>query len=304
MRLNGAYALFGGQAVTLASLEFNGGELEANNGTLTVNALADPATITLTNCCDLTLPNTTQPVSIVADDGLGLLGNTSDLNLIAQRQAEVVLGTTTTVPAGRTLEIDGGRATVGWDGTGAKTLTIAGTLRLRVGVAAVIQVDEANSEGELHKTLHTRMARSNGLAKVGGGWTAKEADCHRWLRHTTWSSARDQLLWMCSVGGVPQAGDSFTYSEKVVYPAYRAPQMAGVPTVTQLVARVVSVESDLPKLQIFRSGAVDDGVTEPTATAIVTLTGAVEMTGMDLLDPGIHEWTCVLTHLNLLTLSG
>ncbi len=217
-------------------------------------------------------PATTRPLDISADSGLTqIAGAVTNMDMEVRGHAEVLLGPDCTVPAGKSLVISGQRPLVGWDGTGTATLTVAGTLEFRVGMMLTTGIDTSTTLPKGTGQMFT------GADIIGVNFQAILADFE------ALSSSTNNRLWLSDVTGLPLAGESYKFG--TIQP--NADKIDLALQVGAIASRGVA------PLQRFRSGAVGDGLTEPTVTATVTLAAgsSVVISGLDLLLPGTYDLT-------------
>ena len=243
--LDGNFVRFGTLTASIAALTSKGGILDVTSGKLTVGAITDAAAIRVRESGQIVIPATTQPLDIAADSGLTqIAGVVADLDLEVRGHAEVLLGPDCTVPAGKSLVISGQRPLVGWDGTGNAILTVAGTLEFRAGM--MLTVSSAGSKQAYAVT---------GNDVVGTDFRATLAD------YEEQAAGTNHRLWLCDVTGLPVVGE----------PSVLGFSQPAETRVDEKVTVVAIASRGVAPLQRFRSGAVDDGLTEPTVNATVVL---------------------------------
>ena len=269
--LDGHSPLFGTLDSDIASLTSGGGTLDVTSGRLTLGGLGDALDATVRLSGQLWLGATTHPATIRANGGrVNLTGSVSNLALEARGNAEVLLGPDATVPAGKALVLSGQRVMAGWDGTGSATLTVAGTLEFRAGIAIATA---GPAWGQHRLELGRRIKTATAEATI--------AD------YENRGSDATNRTWLTDLTGTPQPGETFVYGVAVLVDNkvnQDADQIATVGSV---------LSAGIPMLQRFRSGAIGDGLTEPTVTASLVLAAGsqVVITRQDLLAPGSYDLT-------------
>lgn len=271
--LDGHDVLFGTLDRSIVGLRSRGGTLDVTSGRLFAGGLVDAADITVRDAGQLVLGAATQPVAVRASGGrVHLTGAVSSLALEARGNAEVLLGPDARVPAGRALVIGGERTLVGWDGTGTATLTVAGTLEFRVGIT--LRVGGTGFK-QRYVELGRRIEAANFAATIGAYEELAE-------------KGNTNKLVLTDVTGLPVIGDSFVCGAEMTTEAGTdGPDADLVGTVTSIFSRGLS------PLQVFRSGAIGDGLTAPTVTASVVLAAGsiIAIDRRDLLTPGTYDLT-------------
>lgn len=270
--LSGNFVRFGLTNASIAAMESNGAFLDASSGKLTVGTLLDAFDLQIRQSGQVWIGTAAQPLAVNAISGrLALTGEVANLDLRAGGQTQVLLGPDCTVPAGRSLVLSGQRARVGWDGTGTATLDIAGTLEFRRGVR--VSVDPASMVPIRYVYKHI----GNMVTGSISGFTARVSAVER----TTVRGTRYNI-WLDDVTGTPVVGDVITVAPK------RNGDGTDDPTTLTLTA--VGTFGIVP-LQRFRSGAVGDGLAEPTVTATLTLAPTARIVVPAGLPAGSHDLT-------------
>lgn len=195
---------FGNHMAHVASLTFSGGALAVVSGELTVDALSDAADVTVRNCGQLFVGTVAEGAVFTADGGLLVFSGAAtghDLT-VAGDQTEVLLGVNHTISAGQTLDLRSPRSFVGWDGAGAATLNMNGTLKMTVGMS--IQVS----------AIDIRMMPGSEVF----GQTSGFRGVVDWVEETAGGAG---LIHLREIVGMPVAGEAWTatpvYAPKVVY---------------------------------------------------------------------------------------
>ena len=161
--------------------------------------------------------------------------------LEARGNAEVLLGSQATIPAGKALVVSGQRCLAGWDGTGSAVLTVAGTLEFRAGIMLTVG-----------NTAWVQRFVKPGTRVETPGFAATIADYEERSDKTT------NRMWLSDLTGLPQPGESFVFGMS-------SDVGDGIDVEIPLSATVTAVASrGMPMLQRFRSGAIGDGTAEPT----------------------------------------
>lgn len=270
--LAGNVVRFGTLTADIASLTFNGGNLDVTSGLLKMGTIIDEAKISVGYSGQLSVGGSTQPLRIDATCGRTVMtGTVTQLDMAADAKAQVLLGPNVTVPVGKKLALGGPRVRVGWDGTGTRTLTVAGTLEFTAGIVATI-----NDALYKHRTVHP----GSPLLASDSGLTAMLSDFEEWSKSTS-------RLHLYRLSALPQVGEKLTVgSVDEVHDSADYPILSIV-NVTGILSR------SLPQLSVFRSGMIGDGMIDPTATASLILAAGsiVVITGRDLLLPGIYDLT-------------
>lgn len=272
--LDGHAVMFGTLDRNIAGLTSKGGALDVTSGKLAVGAVTDALTAAVRNSGQLWLGATAQPVSLRATGGrVNLTGAVTALDLEARGNAEVLLGSNATIPAGKALVIGGQRALVGWDGTGSAVLTVHGTLEFRAGIMLTVG-NTAWSQRYIRPG--TRIETANFAGTI--------AD---YEERGAGSGGTINRLFLSDLTGTPQPGESFVYgmASEIGDTVDRDNPLSG--TVTAIATR------GTPMLQRFRSGALGSGMTEPTVTASLVLAARskVVIGRPDLLAPGTYDLT-------------
>ncbi|TBN38659.1 hypothetical protein EYE42_12255 [Paracoccus subflavus] len=269
--LDGHSPLFGTLDCDIASLTSGGGTLDVTSGRLALGGLGDGLDATVRLSGQLWLGATSQPVTIRANGGrLALTGTVSNLALEARGNAEVLLGPDATVPAGKALVVSGQRVMAGWDGTGTATLTVAGMLEFRAGIAvATAGADWSQQVMDMGRRIQTATAQ------------ATIADYENRGSNTL------NRTWLTDLTGTPQAGETFVYGIGLTANNTTNLDVEKIATVGAILS------AGIPMLRVFRSGAIGDGLAEPTVTVSVVLaTGSQVVIGRaDLLAPGTYDLT-------------
>lgn len=268
--LDGHDVLFGTLDRGIAAMASKGGSLDVTSGRLTVGAITDPAAVTVRNSGQFWCGATSQPIAIKAGGGrVNLTGAVSRLDLEARGRAEVLLGSSATVPAGQKLLVSGQRTLAGWDGTGSATLTVAGTLEFRAGITLAVS-------GTMQKQRIMRYGRrlqNASFAATLGDYEER--------------SATGNHMVLTDLTGMPVVGETFEFGiiEQIDDSNDRLDQQLA--TVTAILSR------GIPRLQRFRSGTIGDGTVEPTVAASVVLArgSSVAISGREYLTPGSHDLT-------------
>lgn len=256
--LDGHFVRFGTVNAEIAALKSKGGRLDVTSGRLDIGGLSDAADMIVRMAGQVRLMGATQPLSVEAVSGrVALLGAVSDLDLYAGGHAQALLGPDCTVPAGRSLIISGQLARVGWDGTGTASLTIAGTLEFRRGIEITVNPGSTGRNRYVYKHIGKRVTGSV------SGFTGRVAG----LDPTT-ARGTAYRIWLEDVTGTPQVGDVFEVAP--------SRQELGVDASMTLTIAAVGTAGIAP-LQRFRSGAVGNGLVEPTVAATTTLTATAQI---------------------------
>lgn len=255
--LGGQPVSFGALTTTVSSLACSGGQIKISSGKLTAEALGDAANVRVQNSGQFWVNPGKEPLAASAVGGrLNITGEAEALDLYAGGNAEVLLGPDCTVPAGKSLIVDGGLAKVGWDGTGAAALSIAGTLEFRAGLF----VNTYNSS--IHQFLP-------GAAVTGqtSGATARAGEFDQFSYYSKGVSR----LWLYDVQGEFVDGEQIHYHTHVKYP-----EGGGEAILTEYMDTLTSTPlRQLATIQPFRSGIHDTA--EPTVAASVTLAAGSEV---------------------------
>lgn len=275
--LDGWFVRFGRLTAQISGMVSKGGKLDVTSGKLTVGTTTDAADIAVRLSGALDLGATTQPVRITTDSGLTrMTGAVSNLDLIARGHSQVLLGPDATVPAGKKLIVSGQRPMVGWDGTGSATLTVAGTLEFRAGCLLTMPRTLALRQYEIF----------TGTQVSGPTFDALIADFH------SRGDADINRLWLCDVEGLPAAGQEINLGRI-------SRSSDGYERFEDFISTILAVTSwGISPLQRFRSGAIGDGLTEPTVNVSLVLAAGMNVTvpgrerltagaSIDLTGPGI-----------------
>ena len=269
--LDGHDVLFGTLDTGIAALKSRKGALDVTSGKLAVGALTDALTATVRNSGQLWLGATSQEVSVKASGGrIRLDGAASRLALEARGNAEVLLGSQATIPAGKALVVSGQRCLAGWDGTGSAVLTVAGTLEFRAGIMLTVG-----------NTAWVQRFVKPGTRVETPGFAATIADYEERSDKTT------NRMWLSDLTGLPQPGESFVFGMSSDVGDAIDVEIPLSATVTAVASR------GMPMLQRFRSGAIGDGTAEPTVAASLVLAAGstVVIQGRDYLTAGTHDLT-------------
>ena len=276
--LDGNPVRFGGLTTDVASIRFDGGEIDVTSGRLTIGSVQDAASVKVRNSGQIFIGASTAPIAAIARNGrLSLTGTVADLDLVAGGKAQVLLGPDCTVPAGKKLAVHGMLAKVGWDGTGTANLRIEGALEFTPGTR--ITVPGARTE---------RLYEGVTVTGQTSGFTATAS------YYDKFATGGNNVLWLDNVQGTPQVGEDIHYGTIIDEgDGYRSdPSQV---TITDMITILEAIEEvSMPKIAPFRSGM--HGLAEPTVTASLTLASGstvfVDTTGLasgtyDLTGPGV-----------------
>ncbi|MGN7870032.1 hypothetical protein ACTJI6_14240, partial [Paracoccus sp. 22332] len=265
--LDGHFVRFGTVNASVAALALGGGVLEMTSGRLDVGTITDAGTILTRLAGQIWIGGAAQPLSAEVVSGrLALTGAAADLDLVA-RGGQVLLGPDCTA---RSLIIDGLRPQVGWDGTGAAALAVAGRLEFKRGI-------EITSESGMERIRYVYAHVGKAVTGSVSGFTARIAGVER-----THDRGGNYRIWLSDVVGTPQAGETFTV----------APRREANGTDTPTVVTIATVgASGIAPLQRFRSGAIGTGLVEPTVAATLTLAATAQIVLPTGLPAGTHDLT-------------
>lgn len=255
--LDGNPVRFGGLTTDVASIRFDGGEIDVTSGRLTVGTVQDAASVKVRNSGQIFIGASTAPIAATARNGrLNLTGTVADLDLVAGGKAQVLLGPDCTVPAGKKLAVQGMLAKVGWDGTGTANLRIEGALEFTPGMRL-----------KIHNGSNRYLREGVSVVGLTSGFTARTSDHERFVQYT----AGQNLLWLDNVVGTPAIGEDIHYFTKVDHKTNN-----GGIEVTDYTSKIATIEEvSMPKIAPFRSGIY--GLTEPTVLPTVTLSGPLHL---------------------------
>lgn len=270
--LAGNRVLFGTVEANIAALKSGGGMLDVTSGKLTIGTLTDAASLILRVAGQAWIGGSIHPLSVMSTSGrLALTGETADLDLHAGGHAQALLGPDCTVPAGRSLILSGQQVRVGWDGTGTATLDIAGKLEFRRGI--MVSANPGNPELIRHVYRHIGKTVTGSVSGFTGRVAAVERTTVRGIKFD---------IWLDEVVGTPVAGDVFNV----------APTWAADGNDTPNPVTIVTVgATGVAPLQRIRSGAVGDGLVEPTVTATVNLAPTAQIVVPAGLPAGTYDLT-------------
>ncbi len=265
MNLKGRFVRFGSEDHVVANMISEGGRADVTGGLLAPATIGDAADVAVRRSGYFRLGSAPHPLRITADSGfVHLMGTVAALDLIARGHAEVILGPNANIPAGKKLLLSGERVMVGWDGTGTATLTVAGTLEFRAGMRVNV------AGGFLNRFMRT------GNAVIGPDFTATLAD------YEEMSSGTNNRMHLCDVTGTPTVGALTQFGFRDIH--------NNTEDRVEILSKNIEAigSAGLPQLQIFRSGFIGDGLTEPTVTASVALQAgsAIVVSGTHLLPSG------------------
>ena len=268
--LDGHYARFGTVNADIAGLWSRGGSLDVSSGRLDIGSLMDAAKITTRYSGQVWIDGPSQPLRLELFGGRAVLGGpAANLDIVAGGSSQVLFGSNATIPAGKSLILRGMRTRTGWDGTGTATLTVAGSLEFRAGAEITLASSFAVR----------RVYQWVGKTVVGSlsGATGRVAAVQRW-------DGNSLKVWLDDLTGTPVANDQFEVMRQFDANFLPIPTLVTVATVDA---------AAIPMLQRFRSGAIGDGLTEPTVAASLVLAAGsqVVITRQDLLAPGSYDLT-------------
>lgn len=244
--LAGNFVRFGTVDASIAALKSGGGVLDVTSGKLVAGSITDALTATVCNSGQIVLPATTQALDLKASGGRTILtGAVSNLALETRGNAEVLLGPDATIPVGKSLLVSGQRTMVGWDGTGSASLKVDGTLEFRPGTTVKLTGDDQWEKQYLFLT---------GNAVTGTNFSAILTDYEE-----------GRALYLSDLVGTPQANERIQYGVKIETSETQNEDIPQYATIGSITSRSFS------PLQVFRSGAIGDGITEPTVAATVLL---------------------------------
>lgn len=248
INLDGHKVMFGTRDYDVAALRSRSGKVDLTSGSLNTGSLLDTADVTVRRAGQFICGATTQDLKINAMSGRAWLnGAVSKLNLEARGRAEVLLGPDTTATR---MILSGQKVLVGWDGTGTAKLTLAGPLELRVGM----KISISGGAGYFQKYIipGNRITTDNFSALVAEYEERSNSDTNR-------------PLWLSDIAGMPVLEETFLYG-------YRSVVANHLDLFEPKTARVMALQGvGLPMLQRFRSGAIGDGLTDPTVAVNVEL---------------------------------
>ncbi|MFC3628188.1 hypothetical protein ACFOM8_01875 [Paracoccus angustae] len=273
--LSGNFVRFALVNAVIASLKSSGGLLEVFSGRLNVGTLTDALQVAIKSAGQLYIGTAAQALDVFASGGrLNITSQASQLSIDLCGQAQALFGPNCTIPAGKTLAIGGSRCKAGWDGSGSASMTIAGKLQFGKSLSITTAAGANSSYGPLiYKTI--------GKPVVGSisGFTARVAGVERQGANNRGDSYR---VYLDNVVGTPVAGETFEITAQSNY--------NGAPLQRLLTIGTVS-NAEVGSLQRLRSGAVGDGLVEPTVTATVNLAPTAQIVVPAGLPAGTYDLT-------------
>lgn len=273
--LSGSFVRFGLTNTSIAALKSSGGTLDITSGKLEVGALTDAANLVVRKSGQAWIGAADHPLAIEASSGrLALSGAVADLDLFAGGQAQTLLGPECTVLTGKSLVISGQQARVGWDGTGTAALTLGGKLEFRRGVC--VQINTGNKP-QLIRYAYKHIGKQV-IGSISGA-TGRVGAVERRI-----GSGFIFNVWLYDVVGMPVVGDVLAISLALKKDGSEIPNFITVASI---------IDQSVAPLQRFRSGAIGNGLTEPTVAATITLTPSAQIVvseglpSQDLTGPGV-----------------
>lgn len=242
--LHGNDVRFGNHTAQVASLTLGGGVLDVVSGRLVTPTITGPGRVMVRKCGQLvTDEDVLTGIPVGVNGGRMRYGAavTSD-DLTIYGRSETLLGQNFTLPAGKVLSIESGLPLVGWDGTGAATLHLNGTLRLK-------------SAPVLVATTYNTVAGGGADATV---WTTGDEDLT-----LTWDSGSTKVADMARI---------FDSRRELTMHDWSAVPAVGIVVGKDTVAEITAT---MPTIRRFRSGV--HGPVDPTVTPTVELAGPLEL---------------------------
>ena len=279
INLGRAYALFGCQDVNIASMTFNGGELDVTSGRLQIATVTDAADITVRNCGQVDLNATNGGAARASGGRLAFNQAAADWDIYAGGNAELLLGPDMTIPVGKSLTISGGYGLCGWDGTGSPSLTVAGTLAFRPGI-------KMTTDSGFKQRVATPGRRYTGQTSGATGVIADYFEGSQYIAYNDTLDTYDTVAFLYDMDILPQIGEELLFFVEETRPEKNPTQVFIDHTL------IVSAIEKLPaQLQVFRSGRY--GLTEPTATPTLVLSSgsSVDIGTVDHWPTGTHYLT-------------
>ena len=255
--LDGSNVMFGLETAHVAALRSGGGTLSVSSGRLSVDRLTDDLRAIVKVSGQLFLSPGARALSAHVSSGrLNLTGPAQDLDIRLGGTGQVLLGPDATIPAGRTLTLDGLDCQCGWDATGSATLTIAGTVRFLPGVTV------------LCNGLSKR--RADAGQPIAGDQSGFSGRIGRYEQRSQHSATNRINLY--DLSGRPETGETACYATANTY----ADGAMGVPTPVEYRTTIgQQVDAGMPAVKAFRSGL--HGLSAPTVQTLVVLEAGAQV---------------------------
>lgn len=266
--LAGNFCRFNHLTVEVASARFNGGRMDYVGGRQTVGQILDAANISIQRAGQVYMNGAAHPLTVGAVAGrMKASGTIADLRGQFTGKSQTLLGPLTTVKQGETLLLSGQGVEFGWDGTGTAELIIEGTLVLRAGVTLRV-TDNYYKTPDVNSGAIVKTASGAPLGTIVDMWDSR--------------TDREGTLQLCDITApIPSE-----VGEKIIAATTWSVDKAYAIFEDKTVNFAAVISNGIPFPKRFRSGAVGNGVTEPTVTATVRLRGAVQIEDAHLLTAG------------------
>lgn len=269
--LGGNFVRFGTVEANIAALKSSGAPaLDVTSGKLETGAVLDATAVDVRNSGQFFCGATSAPLTIRSDSGrTAFTGAIDDLDLLAEGHGQVLLGPEVTA---RNFVISGQKPMVGWDGTGAATLTVTDKLEFRIGATLAVG-----------SSLLRYQYMIVGNTLTGPNWTAKLAD------YEDYNGSTQNRMWVTDLTSAPTVGDSFVigyFLNDDVNPSRMEPWSVSFTSIQS---------AGVAPLQIFKRRGDDP---TPTVTPTLVLPSGLDVvvsqnwlltsgTSIDLTLPGI-----------------
>lgn len=266
--IGGGRATSGSLTSRLAALKTGDtGMLEVAAGMIHADLVDGPSNFKVRRAGQLVAGSSTHPVTVDARGGMvRFIDDVSNAQIYAGGTSMVLFGQSAEI---ENLTLSGELVRAGWDGTGVASLTITGTLTLKSGI--LINADTAET---------TSQHMFPGQTLTGTGWTGVVGR----LKRNTVYSTNSSRIWLYDVVGLP-IYEMITYYREEYNGKDEGKADPHNPTMhlrewSSQLGGILS--ASMPVIKPFRSGAIGDGVTEPTVTPTVTLDCdlALDLTGI------------------------